>query len=87
MALLFILILKPTELFKILNLKVLKINDNKIIKAINSNKTNKIVKNLSKFKKSKNNKFKILIYLLNIKTIEKSIFLTFNTKKTFKYLK
>lgn len=42
-----------------------------------------MVKNLSQFQKSKNNKFKNLIH---IRAIKEPIFLTFNDKKVFNIL-
>ena len=68
-------------------LKIFWVNNNKIVKSVSSSKANEIIRNLFKFKKLKNNKFKNLIYILNIKVIEKPSFLTFNTKKNFNYLK
>ena len=73
------------KLFNLI-LKVFEINNNKIVKNNNS-KIDKIVKILFKSEKSKNIKSKILIYLLNNKTIGKPIFLIFNIKKAFNYLK
>lgn len=46
-----------------------------------------LIVNLLKFKKLKNNKPENLTPISNIKAIEKSIFLTFNVKKVFNYLK
>lgn len=63
--------LKITGLSK-LALKVFKINKNEIVKSNNSNKTNKIVIDLSKSKKSKNAIFEIYI---NIEATKKPIFL------------
>lgn len=63
--------------------KVVKTNNNEIVKD-NGKKADKIVKNLSKLKKLKNTKSKIYI---NIKTIEKPIFLTFSAKEAFNFLK
>lgn len=42
---------------------------------------------LFKYKKLKNNKSKNLTRVLNIRAIEKLIFLTFDNKKAFNYLK
>lgn len=75
-----------TRLFKILILIILEIDNNKVVKN-NNNKTNKMIRNLFKFKKLKNNKFEILIYISNIKAIKNLIFLTFNIKKVFNCLK
>ena len=55
-------------------LKAFKANNNKIIKDINSNKANEIIKNLFKFKKLKNKKFKNLTYIKNMKKIHISNF-------------
>lgn len=62
-------------------LKMLKIDDNKVVE--NSYRVNKTFKNLSKFKKSQNKKSK---NLMHIKTVKKSIFLTFGAKKAFNHL-
>ena len=59
-------------------LKTFKADDNKVV--CNNNKANKMVVNLSK-----NNKFRNLTRLPNIKAIEEPIFLTFNAKKAFNY--
>ena len=61
--------------------KIFKIDNNKVV-SNNSSRTNKIIVNLSK-----NNKFERLMYMPNIKAIEKSIFLISNTKKAFNYLR
>lgn len=45
--------MKITKLFKILAIKVLKADNNKIIGGNNSKKVDKIIKNLFKFYKSK----------------------------------
>lgn len=66
---------------------MLEIDDNKIGENVSNDKVDKIIKNLSKSQKSKNNKSKILKYVLNIRAIEESIFLTFVGKKTFNHLK
>ena len=58
-----------------------KAEDNKVVNS-DSSKANKTIINLSK-----NNKFRNLIYVLNIKATKKSAFLTFNNKKTFNHLK
>ena len=57
-------------------LKTLKVDDNEII-GNDSNKTNKIIVNLSKN----------LMYVSNIRAIGKPLFLTLNAKKNFNYLK
>lgn len=57
---LFISILKIIR-FSNLTLKIFKINENETV-GNNNNKANKIIKNLSKFKKFKNNKLKNLMY-------------------------
>lgn len=64
-------------------LTTIKINNNKVIK----DNINRIIKNLFKFKKSKNNKFKNLLYISNIRTVEKFIFLISNFKKFLNFLK
>lgn len=81
---LFILILKITRLSNKLILKTFKIDNNKIVKGDN-NKTNKIIIDLSKSKKLKNNNFEILMYVANIRVIEILIFLILNIKKVFNY--
>ena len=60
-----------------MDLKRSRANGNGIV-SNNSNKANKTVKNLSKNNKSRN-----LIYVLNIRAIEKPIFLTPNAKNGF----
>ena len=65
-------------------LKTFKTSYNEIVKS-NKGRANKIIVNFSN--NLKNNKFKNLIYMLNIKAIKKSIFLTFNAKKFFNYLR
>lgn len=60
---------------------MLKVDNNKIVRG-SSNKTDKLIKNLFKFKKLKNNKFKNLTC---IRAIEKSLFLTFGVKKTVNF--
>lgn len=64
-------------------LKVFKINNNKVVRGAND----KMFKNLSKFKKLKNKKSGNLMPILNIRVIKKDIFLTFNIRKVFNYLK
>ena len=76
--------LKTTGSFKKLILKTFKASNNKVVK--NDCKVDKIVGNLSKCNKLKNNKFKNLIYASNIEAIEKHIFLNLNAKKVFNYL-
>lgn len=61
------------------------INNNKIVEI--DGKANEIIKSLFKSKKSKNYKFKNLIYIPNIKAKKKLIFLISNIKKAFNYLK
>ena len=63
--------------------KVFRLNDNELVISNNGN-INKIVVNLSN--KLKNNTFRNLTYMLNIKAIKKPIFLIPNVKKTFNYL-
>ena len=64
--------------------KRFKVSNNKNIENSGS-KANKTVVNLSK--KLKNNKSKNLMHIPNIEAIKKPIFLIFNTKKAFNYLK
>lgn len=61
----------------------LAINNNKVIRV--GDRANKTIKNLSKFKKSKNEKSKILIYT-DIRATKKLIFLIFSIKKAFNRL-
>lgn len=79
-AALFILLLK-TIILSNLVLKVVKIDDNKIVRS--GNIVDRLFKNLSKFKKLKNKKLKNLTY---IRAIKKPIFLISKTKKAFNYL-
>lgn len=65
-------------------LKTPKANNNQVFDDISSSKADKMVRNLFKFKKLKNNNFKNLTY---IRAIKKPIFLTFGTRKTFNLLK
>ena len=60
--------------------KTLKNNDNEFVG--DCGKTNKMVIN-----SSKNNQFKKLMHMLNIKVIEKFTFHTLNTIKTFNQIK
>ena len=60
--------------------KVFKADDNEVFGGGN-NKANETIINLSK-----NNKSRSLTYILNIKAISKSTFLTFNIKKIFNHL-
>ena len=64
----------------------LKIDDNKIVR-VDTNKADKMIKNLLKSKKLKNNKSKNLMHISNNKAIKKLIFLILNIKKTFNLLK
>lgn len=80
---LLILTLKTTKILN-LALRVLRANYNKIVG--DDNKTNEMFKLLPKSKKLKNIKSKILT-LINIKLIEKLIFLILGFKKTFNSLK
>lgn len=66
--------------------KAFKTDNNRVVENSNS-RVDKIVIDWFKFKKSKNDKSRILIYFSNIKAIRKSIFLTSNAKKAFNYLK
>lgn len=67
--------------------KIFKANNNEIIKDVNSKRANKIIQNLSKSKKLKNKIFEILIRFLDLEAMGEPIFLTFNTKKVFNYLR
>ena len=62
-----------------LALKTFRVDDNKVVEI--DGKANKTIINLFK-----NNKFKNLTYVPNIRAIEKSIFLTLNAKKVFNHL-
>ena len=73
--------LKITELSNSTS-KIFKVSNNKVVQV--NNRANKIFKNLSKFKKFKNKKFKNPIY---IRTIKKLLFLIFDFKKKFNHLK
>ena len=70
------------KIIKLSNLafKIFKADDNKVVRV--DNRANKMIINL--FKKDE---FRNLIYMLNIKTMDKPSFLIFNTKKTFNYLR
>ena len=59
--------------------------NNEFVKV--GSKDNGTIKNLSKFKKSENNKFEILTYIPNIEATRKPIFLTLGNKKALNYLK
>ena len=76
--------LKMTGLLD-LALKAFKADGNEVVKV--GGKANKIIKDLSKSKKSKNKKSKILTYSLDIRATGKPMFLTFNAKKAFNHLK
>ena len=76
--------LKITRLFEKLALKIFRTSNNEVI-GNNSNRANKTVLNLSN--KSKNNKFRNLTHMPNIKATRKPLFLIFNAKKTFNYLR
>ena len=82
-VILLIFIFKTIRLLNLL-IKAFSTNNNEI--DINSGgKANKMVMNL--FNKLKNNKLKNTIYVQNIGIIKRSIFLNFDIKKTFNYLK
>ena len=83
-AALLIFILKTIKLLD-LALKVFEINDNKTVGV--GSRAHEIFKNLSKSKKLKNEKSKNLMYIPNIETIRKPIFLISNTQKIFNSLK
>ena len=80
-ALLLTSLLKITRLLNSAS-KTFKIDDNEVVGIDDGSKVNKTIVNLSKNNKSKN-----LIYILNIKAIRKPIFLIFNAKKIFNYLR
>lgn len=61
--LLLFLILKTIKFFGKLALKIFKNDNNKNFWDNNNNRANKIIKNLSKFKKLKNKKYKNLMYI------------------------
>ena len=63
-------------------LKIFKTDDNEVVGV--SSRIDKMFKNLSRSKKSKNKKFKNLNYIV---AMEKLIFLTLNTKNAFNYLR
>ena len=75
--------LKATKLLD-LALKAFRTDDNKIVEV--DSKTSKTSKNVSKFKKSKNDKCKNSTCMPNIWARRKPNFLTFNTIKTFNHL-
>lgn len=79
--------LKTTELSKILAQKVFRANNNKIIKNVNSCKTDKKVQNLSKSKKLKKIKSRSLIYIPIIGAMNRFMFLTPDAKKTLNCLR
>lgn len=79
------LILKIIGLFEELVLKVFRADSNKIV-GVNS-RTDKMAKNLSKSKKTKNKKSKNLTYIQNIRITKKSIFLISSTREAFNYLR
>ena len=60
-----------------------KIDNNEIVDG-DGNRANKTIVN--SFNWSKNNKFKNLTYMSNIRAIKKPIFLTFNAKITINHL-
>lgn len=86
-ATLFTLLLKTTKLFEILAPKIIRANDNKIVRGVGGRKVNKTVKNLFKSKKFENNKSEILMYFSNIEARKKPIFQTSGAKKAFNCLK
>lgn len=57
------LVFKTTRLPKVLASKIFRANNNEIVKSINSNKAAKMVVDLFKAKKSKNEKSKNLTYI------------------------
>ena len=71
--------LKITRSLK-LTLKLFRVNNNEITE--NDSRAYKMIINLSKYNKSRN-----LMHVPNIGAIEELIFLIYNTKKIFNYLK
>ena len=76
--------LKTTKSSKKLALKAFKSSNNKVVEG--NKKTNKIIIDLSKSNKLKNNNCKNFICMLYIRITEKSIFFTSNIKKIFNRL-
>lgn len=81
-AVLLILMLKTTRSSNKLALTTFRTNNNKIFEV--DNRANKIFKNLSKYKKLKNEKFKNLI---RISVTKELIFRISSTRKAFNFLK
>lgn len=81
------LILKITRILGLFTLIALKTNNNEIVENDSCNKVDEIDKKLFKFKISKNNKCKNLMYVLSIEATKEPIFLAINAKKDFKPLK
>ena len=75
--------LKITKLSDDLALKMFKADGNEVVKG-GGGKPDKTGKNLSKFKKLKNKKFKSLTH---IRAIGESLFLTSGIKEAFNYLR
>lgn len=67
-------------------IKIFKAGKNEVLRG-SSGKANKTIRNLSKSKKLKNNKFRNTIHVLNIGATRKPTFLTSNAKKTYNCLK
>ena len=78
--------LKIIKFFEKLVSKAFKAGKNMFFKN-NSNKANKIVVDLSKLNKLKNDKFKKLIHMPNIEAKKEPGFLMLNVKKVFNYLR
>lgn len=66
-------------------MKAFRAISNEVVEGSSTRKANETFKNLSKSKKSKNNKFKILTHFLNIKTMKEFMFLIPNARKVFNY--
>lgn len=78
--------LKTAGSSEILASKAFKANSGKIVRVSSNARADKVLKNLSKSKKSKNTKFKISTRT-NIGATRKSFFLTLGTKKTYNHLR
>lgn len=74
--------LKIIYLFQLVSSKVFKIKVNKFVESKDSRKMNETINNFFKFKKSKNKKSKIIIYI-KMEDTKKLIFPTSNAKKIF----
>ena len=77
--------LKTTRSLKVLAPKLFRASDNKIVEV--GSKADKTVRNLSKFKGSKNNKSENLTRIPNIRATREFTFLTSGAKEAFNYLR